>query len=937
MMESGWNSMRTAVVVAALIAGLGGLNAAHAEPVIEEVVVTGIRQALEESLNTKRQAAGFVDAVSAEDIGKLPDQNVAEALQRVPGVAIQRNRGEGDFVSIRGLGPEFVRATLNGRTLVSGTEANSFTRNGNEETSNGRETNFDLLPSELISVLEVVKSPAAQHVEGGMGGVVNVKTRRPLDIGPRNAFSVSGVYRDLNDKFDPNVSGLYSWTNSERQTGFLLSFAYSDRSVREDNADSWGYAPLNWWIASVDSDADGVADYDGGDLFTASASNPESYDEQRERTTVSGVLQHSFANDSELTVDFLYSLREIDNLGSIGFASAYGWTGVWPSLVGGAGEAVTNADGSVQMPDFQATDSTATGYSVRTGILAGSDQQDLEDELISFGLRYDIQVANWRHEIDAIYSRAEGSLSFQRSVWGSKERVPFAVSIDGGLINYAPLPGGPDLGDLSNWTTSNSDAIERYNDDEEMAFRVDSERGFDSGIAEAIKVGARFRSRNKEKQDSTRTGIPTSGVEAIDVGGARHIDGWLDGDGDFPFGNVPFPTVSTFRDHVSGLKDVNFVPPYSPERSYDIEESTYAVYAQLDLRSDIGDVPVSGNVGVRVVHTDSEITGFSQPFRIENDEMHPSVRNAGSRIALGDEIIEEVYSKKYTNVLPSLNLRFDLSDELLLRFAVAKAVTRPTFKDLSPGLVSINETNREATSGNPGLAAYEAVNYDLGLEWYFDESSVLYAAVFAKDIKNFVGNGTETDPNHRTPEADGDGDGIPDGLGSSVERFGVGFGAVTQPFNQGEAEIIGVEAGYQHAFANGFGYVVNATFIDSSAEFTSGANEGQSIPFEGVSDFAFNVTGYYENRGWQARLAYAYRDKYVLDPDGIWGFNRLYVEDYGQLDASLSYTFAGRFTVFLNGVNLTGEETRIYSTASERALSYSVVGRRYQVGVRGRF
>ena len=899
---------------------------------VEEVIVTGIRRSLDQSLNIKRGSAAFVDAVSAEDVGKLPDLNVAEALQRVPGVAIQRSRGEGDFVSMRGLGPEFVRGTLNGRTLVSGTETQTFTRSGNVETSNGRETNFDLLPSELISVLEVVKSPAAENVEGGMGGVVNVRTRRPLDMGRMGAATVSGVYRDFNEKLDPNFSGLYSWTNSDGNLGFLASVAYSERSIREDNSDSWGFAPLAWaGVGDVDSNGDGAGDLSAGNLFTASASNPESYEDDRQRTTVASTLQSRFDNDSELTVEVLYSTRDIDSLGSVVAISPMGWTGGTPVI----GSGVVNADGSLQVPGLTTANGTATTYNFSSGFWVASDEQELEDDLFSLGANYALFVENWRHELDLVYSKAEGFLSFERVGWGIKENVSFLLDVSGGLIDLSRAGSGADLSDLSNYVLRGSDVIERYNDDDEMAFSLDSEKSISSGFVEAIKFGARWRSRGKEKDDRTVTGISGGNLEAQGVSKSRHVGGWLDGDSSFPFDEIVFPDVTDVQGYVAGnVAGASFVPQYNPVRSYDIQEDTLAAYAQLDLAGDFGDVAFSGNLGVRVVRTDSDITGFFRPFRIENDETN-IVTNQGTQVALSDEITEDLYSTKYTNVLPSLNLRFDLNEALSLRFAVNKSVTRPVFLDLSPGLVSINETNREAASGNPELVAYEALNYDLGLEWYFKDASVLYAAAFVKDIENFVSVSTFLDPNHRNPASDGDGDGVADGLGNSVVRAGVGFGSVTQPSNQGNAEITGIELGYQHAFDNGLGFLANATLIDSSAEFTTGANEGETIPFEGVSDFSYNLTAYYESRGFQARLAYSFRDDYVLISTDVLG-NTLYADDYAQFDASLSYS-RNRYTVFLNIVNLADEETTVYSDVAERPVSYSLVGRRYQFGVRASF
>ena len=902
------------------------------DALLEEIVVTGIRGSLNQSLNIKRESAEFMDVISAEDIGKLPDQNVAEALQRVPGVAIQRSRGEGDFVSMRGLGPEFVRGTLNGRTLVSGTETQTFTRSGNVETSNGRETNFDLLPSELISILEVVKSPAAEHVEGGMGGVVNVKTRRPLDLGQRGAATVSGVYREFNQEFDPSLSALYSWTNADKDLGLLMSVAHSQRSIREDNSDSWGYAPLAWTgLSGLDSNADGSADLSAEDLFTASSSNPESYEDDRQRTTVAGTLQRRFQNDSELTLEMLYSQRDISSLGSVVAISPMGWTGGAPVFSAG----LVNADGSLQIPELTVANGTATSYRFSSGFWIAGDEQELEDNLFSVGANYGFSAKGWQHELDLVYSRAEGYLSFQRVGWGIKEDVPFLLDVSEGLIDLTVQSGATDLGDLSNYVLRGSDVIERFNDDDEIAFSLDSEKPISRGLVDAVKVGARVRTRGKVKDDRTATGITGGDLEAQAVGAFRRVGGWLDGDSGFPFDQVPFPEVRVVQNYVSSsLPDVSFVAYYSPVRSYDIDESTYALYAQLDLLGELGDIPFSGNLGVRVVQTDSDITGFFQPFRIENDESNV-VTNQGKLVSLGEQITEDLYSSRYTNVLPSLNLRFDLSEDLLLRFAIGKSVTRPVFRDLSPGLNSINETNREASSGNPELRAYESLNFDVGLEWYFGEASVVYAAAFSKDIEEFIGTSTFLDPNHRNPGSDGDGDGIADGLGSSIVRAGVGFGSVTQPSNQGKAEITGVEAGYQHSYDNGFGYLANATYIDSSAEFTSGVNEGEKIPFEGVSDLSYNITGYFERGAFQARLAYSFRDDFVLIAGDVLG-NNLFVDGYRQLDASLSYS-RGEYAVFLNIVNLTDEETLIYSDVEERPVSYSLVGRRVQLGVRATF
>jgi hypothetical protein len=218
-----------------------------------------------------------------------------------------------------------------------------------------------------------------------MGGVVNVETRRPLDLGQKGATTVSGVYRDFNKEFDPNLSGLYSWVSPDGDLGFLASVAYSRRSIREDNSDSWGYAPLAWTgFGVIDSNADGSGDVDADSLFTASASNPESYEDVRERTTVAATLQRRFGNGSELTVEALYSTRAIDSVGSVVAISPMGWTGGAPVISGG----VVNADGSLQVPELTMANGTATSYQFGSGFWVAGDEQQLDDDLFSVGANY---------------------------------------------------------------------------------------------------------------------------------------------------------------------------------------------------------------------------------------------------------------------------------------------------------------------------------------------------------------------------------------------------------------------------------------------------------------------------------------------------------------------------------------------------------------------
>ena len=911
-----------------MILGVSGLIGVLASPgivfgaegatEIEEVVVWGIRNSVREALSIKRQNSNFVDAISAEDVGKLPDANIAETLQRVAGVAIQRNRGEGDFVSIRGLGPNFVRSTLNGRTMLSATEYRSATTNGGVDNSTGREVNFDVLPSGIIGTLEVVKSPSAEHVEGGMGGVVNVHTHRPLSLGNQAVGSAKGTYRLFNEDFDPALTGLYSWVNDDA-FGWLVSASYSRRSVREDNNNSYGYCTADNWCPPdpIDADADGIGELIGFTL--PSASLPEVFQEERDRLTLQSTVQWRLDDVHELVLDVLYSERTIDNLGNLASTDCCGPAG--PAAF------VTNADGSRQFPATVGDGNTLTRFLLDSQVWAATDEQDIDDKLYSLGLDYGFSVGDWGFDADLSYSEAEGYLSFQRASLITLEKNPFDVQLDGGQVNVLPLPGGVDLSDLSNYRTNNADSVERFNDDSELAISLDAV------YADRLKLGVRYRDRSKDVEDRTTFNVNTDQFPGAGSGiSTSHVDNFLDGAGAFPIEQIPFPDVASQRAYVrANNPEASFASVYKPSESYEIDERTMAAYAQLDFEKEFRNIPVTGNLGVRVVKTDTDATGFFQPFRIENDE---TSKNLGSIEFLSDEITDEEFSGDYTNVLPSLNLRFELSEAVYLRFALNKSVTRPTFKQLSPGLGVSNTTNRIATAGNPGLVAYDSLNYDLGLEWYFGDGSALYIGGFWKNIDKFIGTATTT--SSASESSDGDGDGIPDGLASGVEYFGVGFASVSQPFNQGDAEISGLEAGYQHAFDNGFGYLLNVTVVDSSAEFTSGTKEGQEIPFEGVSDYSFNLTGYYEGHGVQARLAYSYRSEFVLLSSDVFG-NTQYVDGYGQLDSSVSYSFNDNFTVFLSGLNLTDEDTKMYSDIPGRPISLSHVGTRVELGIRASF
>ena len=901
-------------------------GSAIGQEVIEEIVIRGVRKSQSEALGIKKENTNFVDAISAEDVGKLPDRNIAEALQRIPGVSIQRERGEGDFVSIRGLGPDFVRGTINGRTYTSGTESFDSTLNGASAQTTGRATNFDVLPSEIIDTLEVYKSASAEQVEGGIGGVVNVKTARPMKLGNAYGGTLRGQYGDFSKDTDPSGSGYISWTNDEN-FGFLTAVSYSKRSIREDLANTWGYRPPG--SQTFDTNGDGTGDND--DFFFPSASNSEIFLEERERYTVNSTLQWLLSEDTEVIADALWTKRDVTSsqFGSIVYLAP--WTGA-NSFCNGA-----NDDNSWDCPGsgLGFENHTLVSFPLTSGIDTFTDDREGEDESLNLGLNIDHQIGSWNFSGDVSYADASGDLRWDRSVASYADGVnpPAAeganpTTVARGIrgtaltsddaVHFIPDAEDPQLMNPANYAIQQNEVQLRDNTDEELALKLDIAYEQDDSAISAVKFGGYWRSR--EKSYVLHQGLSAEGEGRDNPVLATTISNSLvSAPGDFLEGDSSWLTPSDmlFPDNtaVFAARAKNLQITRNNVASFAAEEDVYAAYLQVDLNVTVADMELSGNTGIRVVHTELDIVGQTQKV---------DLRLSGAiRVPEFFGPVEDYpFSDNYTNFLPSLNLRLDINDELLARFSYSKTLTRPEFTFLAPTFKIDNATNFLASNGNPGLLPYLADNIDLGLEWYFDEASALTAAIFYKKVDDFIANT----------------------IARNLEIAGVTWAEVTRPENQGEAEIFGFEVGYSHAFTflpaplDGLGVIVNLTAVDSELKLKNGGE----VPFPGVSDLSINSAVYYDKGPIQVRMAYSWRDEYLFDPAGIWG-NELYVDDYGQLDLSASYEVNDNFTAFVDVTNLTDEQELKFSdqtgleAGSTRPLSLGQVGRRIGFGVRASF
>ena len=917
---------------------LGGVQAALSQEVIEEVVVTGIRQSQAEALAIKRENVNFVDAISAEDVGKLPDHNIAEALQRVPGIAIQRERGEGDFVSVRGLGPDFVRGTINGRTYTSGTESRDSTLNGARDRTTGRATNFDVLPSEIIDTLEVYKSASADQVEGGIGAVVNITTARPLDLGNAYGGTLRGQHGDFSEETTPSGSGFYSWSNEE-SFGILTAVSYSDRRIREDVANTFGYhvgsarpAP---WGARLALDVDGDGFNDTADAVFPFSANPETFIEDRERLTLNSTLQWLIGDDTEVVADVLWSERDVS-------AVQYGIIAQIAADIFNPGfcqTQVQNPDGSFPCSRAVIDSNTVVSLPAMGNIEDFTDLHQGEDASLNLGLNVDRQVGAWNISGDLSYADASGDLAYGRTVFSFAElsapgaggrsgtlhlRTGYTGSTQGGSVQAVLDSAEPRLTDINHFVIQQTDLRTRRNTDEELALKLDLAYEPEASAVSGVKFGARWRSREKSfisfradnvgrRNPVLANSIPGSGVRAP----GNFLDGGYIGisPGDilFPDHEVILPVRTQVVFTPDGEADFAFAEQTGS--TFVAEEGTLAGYVQVDIDGTLADMELSGNAGVRVVSTETDIAGKSQDIVVSQTGTINFAEFVG-------EVKDFPVSDSYINFLPSLNLRLDINEELLARFAYGRALTRPEFTQLAPALGIINATQYIASYGNPGLTPYLSDNVDLSLEWYFDNASALTAAVFFKQINDYIVPSTNTD----------------------IFIAGVTWNTVRQPDNQGVAEIFGFEVGYTQAFTSlpapfdGLGAVFNLTVVDSSLAL----NTGSEVPFPGVSDMSINSAIYYDWAPFEARLAYTWRDEFLFDPAGLWN-HELLTDDYGQLDFQGSYEIAETITAFVDIVNLTDEQEFKFSNANfaeagfTRPLSLGQVGRRIGFGVRASF
>jgi iron complex outermembrane receptor protein len=947
--------VRSAIAAAALLA-LGLPTQAQQAPApkdsketakLDSVVVKGIRASLQKALDTKRDANSIVDAITAEDIGKLPATNVAEAINTIPGVTIDKAFGQGERVSILGTDPALNRTLLNGQAIAS---ADWFIAD-----QPGRTFNYSLLAPQLVNKVEVYKSPEAWLDEGSIGGTVNISTRKPLDLSKSLtlAGSVSYLHNDRIGSGKPTLSGLVGWKNQSNTFGLLLSAQRSEEHIRRDGIESYGtvrgadYAngrggsPNSLTSTSTDWSKNPPMEMPPscvGSCATTLRANlnavgPNSisahfFEQQRERDTLSLSAQFKPLKQMDVEFNALKVKAGFDNISHSMFAfngNAWNALGHLTGLSVNEGviekasfrnaltvydlinrQATVETDSADLKLSWKDTNWFASAHAGSSKASGGTGRQVFGEFLNKANYSYDLSGSVPKLSFSGFQSAPFGDVPRHAtpSDQGSPFSAPGAFRIDG---------GGPAGGwhtnppNATNWGPGwGGNIVTKPTTDKEEYFQAD----FGLKFSDSPIYQARFGLKRREHS----TGQSMAGVSLAAVKGYGDLSAtqfsptslpsnYLAGFGDVGDLSKRFKVDGwALADYINSGKWLapwqkmpepnTFADPSFAANTWNITENINAGYAQADFNTD----RLRGNFGVRVVETSSNSMSYACKVNVA-----PCPVTGYGAVNV---------QKKYRDVLPSLNVIYDLSDDLVLRGAAAKVMARPNYGDMSSYLW-IGDQTLSGGGGNPNLNPYESTNLDVSAEWYFAKNSILAGTLFHKAIDNYilVTTGKETHFNQnlqRMAEYD-----------------------IARPNNAGKATVQGFALAFQTHFGHGLGLLTNYTNANAKAQ------AGGRLPFN--SRHQLTVSPFFENDRWSARATYSFRSKYYTQADRG---NFLVTDGHKSLDASLGFKINDQLSLGLDAMNLTDSEYRSYAevpgVAATQKLTRGIykTGRRYMATLR---
>jgi len=893
-----WACSASAAALLSVASPVLAAEAAKDDNTVQAVVVTGIRESLERAIVTKKTADDQIDVVSAEDIGKLPDKNVADAIQRLPGVnTTSAASGEGGFdendrVSIRGTSPSLTQVTVDGHSISTG---DWFILDQFQTV--GRSISFTLLPAEIVGSVNVYKTQDASLMEGGVAGVVDIITRDPLKLGKPLTFeaSVDNAWNSLNKTSKPQLNGLLGWTNDAGTLGVIVQGFYEDRSVERVGQETLGYTTIDATMQTGKS----IPALIGVQAPTLIGSTLFRQERKREGGEIA--VQWKPSDKAEFKLTGFYSHLDATNQND----NYMYWGSHELSL--NAPTSYTVVNNTLVAASFPQTNAAGAG-------VAGLVVDNIVRPKAS-GESYFVNLDGKFQLTDRISLKTQ--IGYTHGVGDTPSEPAYEVdgvtgisygrSGNGWAVTPANINPQSPAGLANDWAWNETF---RSVDTESYA-GFDGDFAWNQGPFKDVLFGARIAGHER-KVDGWDRGCSLGANGQCWSAPAQPFSATnpTSYPSEFNASNLGVPGLlipiagnsGTITSILNGITDGVHGPissikqpvNYYWQGAFRVKETDSSAYAVAK----VGGEGWRGNFGVRIVNTDENAyVNVSDPSGALPGDITSS--------AFGPYYVHHV-SHTYTDVLPSVNLTFDATDKIKLRFSAAETMSRPDFSALG-GTVSLTDTIDKGSGGNPNLKPIKASVYDVAAEYYFAPASIVAVSLFHDDISSDVAYGVSNQTYYNQ-------------LNKDFETY-----AVSAPVNS-SGQLSGAEFQIQKALPHDFGVQFNFTYIDSS--------DAMGGPLLGASRVTYNLVGYYETKQLSARLAYTFRSHYYAGLDRSSAENQ---DDYGSLDASFNYNVNANVTLTLQALNITDQLLKYYAANKTQPRAVYDNGSQVYAGLRLKF
>lgn len=962
------------------------------EKAVEVIEVTGIRGSLLRSMDLKRGTSGVMDAISSEEMGKFPDTNLAESLQRITGVSVSRANGEGSQITVRGFGPSFNMVTLNGRQMAG----TGFTRS----------FSFENLSSEGVSTLEVMKSARADVPTGGLGGTVNIVTAKPFQS-PGEKFSImakgiNDTSVEAGDDITPEIAGIYTNTFADDRFGISANFSYHRRDFQRQAAN------VRTWLTGkddamtvdpeniidnrpMDTDGNPVQQYmerdsETGELVPVAATFfPQEIsfakdDVQRERTNAQVTLQFAATDDLIFTLDHTLTNAVTGN-------NSLSW-GMWNGSFGGNANAYElDENGTAIYYNSAGDDASFTSFRETTEVDSAATGLNIEWFVTDdFSLTFDAHTSKTTTDngmdkglgANARVILGSAALSTKEYFFKDGDIPGFNINWQNGSQEVTPNEIGSNFSIFTR--TPGESEVSQLQLDGKML--VDTNFGLNSvkfGVGYTEQSLKGWGGSNNANAPGFNNGtfaeiFPDSMFERVDL--SNFLDEFTFASGDISPGYAyTFDLDEAFTRQAAFLtadvvgSDVYQVGTFGEDKFplNSIDEETISLYVSTDWEFEISDYYVEVNLGVRYEETDIVSPGK----RRVPEQVYWAGGSEWGTVFSSANAVEVEFEGNYDLLLPMLDIKVDVTDDIVARASWGQSITRPVLGDML-GSLSLTSSpkvgSRSGGRGNPNLRPFKSTNLDLSFEYYYGEGSAASLGLFWKDVDDWIDNTTVTTTypglhdvyqgqrwNNAVAAITGRGEQATDAaIYNEIVANGVGIGennrilpdsatdpliewTISSPENVGSRKVNGIEFAIQHLFGeSGFGAGFNATMVDGDVEYDNYVLTAQAI-LPGLSDSA-NLQVFYEKDGLSVKVTGAWRDEYLIGqglPDETAGYaSPQYAEEFLQWDLSVNYDINDNMTVFFEGVNLTNETERSFSRFESQFLSAAQYGPRYALGFR---